>query len=607
MLEQQTAMTAEERLARRELAAKQKRKKKRTRLIITWTVVLLLCGGAYYGIWSLFQDEKVEQVPWSDFVYRGSIQSVVEGGGMAKAKAAESITLSAEGTVQEVFVSEGDFVNIGDPLYTVVSEDAQENVKEAEEAVKTAEKAIVTAQEGVTDVEEDLADAQNGYGKLSTTAPFRGKLLEVADLKIGDSLSEGTPVATLVDDTTMELELYFSYAYETAIYIGQPAQISIPSTMDAVTGKVIAIHKVERISDQGSKLFAVTLELPNPGTLAQDIGASAILTGSDGNPIYPYEPATLSYRNVQEITASASGKIASLNLRDYAVVGRGTALVTVTSESVDEQLEQLQDTLKAAQEGVTQAEADLVTAQENLVRAQEGLSSYNGVASIAGRVMSMSLMPGETVEAGRVAISIADTSIMTVEAQIDEMNISYVKPGMMADITVRGMDGDLMLMGTVESVSLEGNSENGYATFPAVIKVDNPMGDLMSGMNVRYSLLASQSEDCLLVPQQAVKYTQVGTVVFVKGEAPEGALTEADINGVALEDNSEMGMPGPTQGGMTIPEGFYPVAVTVGLSDQTNAEITSGLEEGQEVFIQYMTDQGDSFSDGMMGGAVMVG
>ena len=55
--------------------------------------------------------------------------------------------------------------------------------------------------------------------------------------------------------------------------------------------------------------------------------------------------------------------------------------------------------------------------------------------------------------------------------------------------------------------------------------------------------------------------------------------------------------------GLEIPEGFYAVPVTVGLSDQTSAEIIEGVQEGDEVFVQFMTNQADSWS----GGGVMVG
>jgi multidrug efflux pump subunit AcrA (membrane-fusion protein) len=124
---------------------------------------------------------------------------------------------------------------------------------------------------------------------------------------------------------------------------------------------------------------------------------------------------------------------------------------------------------------------------------------------------------------------------------------------------------------------MEGKYENGVSYFPAVITVDNHDGSMMSGSYVTYSLVASQSDDCLLLPIQCVKYVdmggQTGTVVFLRAaDRPENA---ADLESVE------------------IPAGFYAVPVTVGLSDSANVEIKEGLQEGDEVFTQFMTGSAD--------------
>ncbi|MBQ1804346.1 MAG: multidrug transporter, partial [Oscillospiraceae bacterium] len=126
-------------------------------------------------------------------------------------------------------------------------------------------------------------------------------------------------------------------------------------------------------------------------------------------------------------------------------------------------------------------------------------------------------------------------------------------------------------VGEVESVSLSGQYENGVSRFPVTIVVDNSDGTLMSGSYVQYSFVASQNDDCLLVPIQCVKYveTEAGTqkALFVESEErPENAL---DLM-------TEM---------PDIPEGFWPVAVETGISDSYNVEIISGVEEGTSVFM----------------------
>ena len=166
-----------------------------------------------------------------------------------------------------------------------------------------------------------------------------------------------------------------------------------------------------------------------------------------------------------------------------------------------------------------------------------------------------------------MAVSIADTTTMIINAQIDEMNVSYAKAGM--PVTLKLWENELI--GTIDSVSLSAKAENGVARFPMVISVDNADGMIMTGAYVDYEFTASQSDDCLVVPIQSVKSAQTVDggnckVLFVQTDVPPENETEINT------------------GAMDIPEGFYPVVVETGISDNHNVEIKSGVEEGATVY-----------------------
>lgn len=88
--------------------AKKKKKRKKIKRIIILTVVVLILAAGGFGLWKLLFHEEEMQI-LTDFVYRGSITSMVEGSGVARAKESASITLTAGGKVLDVYVSEGDF------------------------------------------------------------------------------------------------------------------------------------------------------------------------------------------------------------------------------------------------------------------------------------------------------------------------------------------------------------------------------------------------------------------------------------------------------------------------------------------------------------------
>ena len=185
----------EEKKARREAAAKIKRRKIRRKRIITALVVLLIVGGVAFGMYSLLHEEAAAMEPWAQPVTRGNISSMVQGSGLTRALQSQTMTLASGGTVLEVFVSEGQFVNAGDPLYTVDSTEAQ--------------KAVDEAQKTVDDYQKQIDDLNASYADLTVTAPFSGKLIETADIQVGAAVGSGETLCTLVDDSTMKLSLYF--------------------------------------------------------------------------------------------------------------------------------------------------------------------------------------------------------------------------------------------------------------------------------------------------------------------------------------------------------------------------------------------------------------
>jgi multidrug resistance efflux pump len=499
---------------------------------------------------------------------------MVTGSGLTRAKESASLVLAVGGVVGDVFVQEGDLVAEGDPLYTIDSTDAQKAVDDAVKVVEDAQKAAA-------DIEDEIEKLLAQYDDLTVAAPYSGLLIDTVRLREGDSVAAGTKIAALVDESVMLLTLYFSYAYERDVAVGQPAVVSIPSSMSEIPGAVREVNYIRRISAEGAALFQVVIEMDNPGALTAEMAASAILTTAAGESVYPYEGGALEYSRVTDIIAKAGGDVIEHSLMDYARVSEGQTLLLLDSNVNDEQIESLQKQLETYRRQVQ-------TAAEAVEKAQKALDELNAFAPMGGTVLACSLKPGEKAEPGRAAMTIANTTVMLVEARIDDMNVQYVKTDMYCDITQWGRNGQEMFGGVVESVSLEGKNENGYSYFPATIRVDNTDGKLLSNMYVEYSLVASQSDDCLTVPVQAIKYTEAGSCMFVKAdERPENALDAAEL-------------------GLDVPEGFYAVPVTVGLSANSTAEILDGVEEGAEVFTQYLANSGDSYS-GARAVSVMVG
>lgn len=601
-----------------------KKRKGRGKTIAGILIVAAIAIALVVLVWYfVFREDGSKGEVMTDFVTRGSIQSMVEGSGTSKAKDSATVT-PGSGTILELFVQEGDQVTAGQQLYRMDD--------------TTARDAVTEAQKSVDNCNKELQAVYDKIAELSITAPHAGNLREVADLKVGDTVKEGDTIATLVNDTKLRLSLYYSYAYEGDIKVGQTAQISIPAIMAPVTGKVEQINKVRFVSPEGATHFEVVLVLDNPGTLAEGMDASAGLTAADGTPIYPYQNGKLEYYESTKITAKATGPVERVSLLNYGDVKAGQLLVQLGAKDTDEEIASKENALKAA--------------QEKLEEATKELEKYNAVAPIDGTVLQCSLTEGQEVSSGQ-GITIADTSQMIIEIQVDERNARYIKAGMMVDINQYGTP----YVGIVESVSMTASGEKGVASIPAVVTVDNYDGSMIPGTYAEYSFVASESEDCLTVPVQAVKYVSFANVQLpenldadpsagmddgmmddgmmdggmVDGGMVDGgveALPQSYSGGAFADPLGMVAVPMPGGGGVVdggsmggssggasddstgvivwvkskeapanailepdptwdCPEGFWAVPVEVGLSDNSKVEITRGLAEGQEVFIGY--------------------
>ena len=526
---------------RKTLSKKQRRKRIRTLIVVA---VLL---AAAFAAWKLLggkggsgsKDIGMETVQY------GSITAQVEGPGTVKARDEQALLLTTPGTVLDVMVSEGDLVTAGQPLFTIDSP-----------AAKTAVEAARSRVEGY---EKQLDSLRKDIAGLNLSAAYSGKLLDVVEKQPGAPISKGEKVATLVDDTKMRLTQYFSYAYAGEIKAGQTVTVSIPALMTTLSGTVESVHMVSRVTPEGSKLFEATVVVTNPGTLTADMEASASLTVG-GEAVYPYESGKLAYNRSTDLCSTVNGTVVSANLLNYLSVSGGQVLVRIDGQDSENEIFSIEQSLEEARKTLEQAE--------------KNLANCSAVAPIDGKVIGLSVTPGQELQANTTLVTISDVATVIIKAQVDERNISFIQPGMSVDLDQWGNTA----YGTVDTVSLSSTITNGVATYPIVISADNSEGTLQVNSSINYKLVASQVDSCLVLPLQAVRTVTLDTgdmqtVVYVQADsAPE--------NAIELPDTGE-----------EIPAGFYPVPVEIGISDDYNVEIKSGVEEGTVVFTQMITSQ----------------
>ena len=226
-------------------------------------------------------------------------------------------------------------------------------------------------------------------------------------------------------------------------------------------------------------------------------------------------------------------------------------------------------------------QSEIEEAQTALDEASKALADFNAVAPIDGTVTSCTLSEGAEVKSGDTVVIISNTTTMLVTITVDDRNISFIKPGDYVNLDWNGTT----YQGVVTAIDMgKAESGSGMTNYPVTLTVENYDGSLMDGAWLQYSFVTSESSDCILVPTSAVKYVSDAdgnrqAVVFVKRDARPDDVPELDLPQVE---------PGQQRQFPSEEDGFYPVIVTTGISDTENVEITSGVQEGDEVFVNFM-------------------
>ena len=530
-------------------------KKARRKFPIKRAVALVVAAavvvGGGFGIKTLFFQNETQTALTETTTY-GSLSTVIEGTGTTMPADSVTYTTASTAEITGVYVSAGDTVAAGDLLYTQDDSELDEEIEGYQDELTELENTLSDASDQLSELNERLAD-------LTVTAPFSGRITNVT-VRAGDSVGSGTKLATLVDDSKMTLTQYFSYAYEDQIYVGMKAGVSIASLMTTLDGTVTEIKKVDRVTAEGTRCFAVTVTVDNPGALSEGMtGAGYLLTGS-GEKLYPAVEGTLEPYASEDITATESGKLTAVNVDDYETVAAGAALFIIDGSDLEDQVETTQRSITQTQEKITQT-------QEKITEAEEKRSDYQVTAEIDGKIIMVGVQEGEAPrQAGQTAVTLYNLDSMTITANIDELDIDSITMGMEVDITQSGAESDTHYTGTVTAISYEATNTNGVAYFPITITIPSE-GALSAGVNVSYTITVGDESEGVLAPIAALKSTSEGTCLFVKAD------TRPD-NAVDLEDG-------------VVPDGFYAVPVETGVSNSQYVRILSGVEEGVEVFTRY--------------------
>jgi HlyD family secretion protein len=210
----------------------------------------------------------------------------------------------------------------------------------------------------------------------------------------------------------------------------------------------------------------------------------------------------------------------------------------------------------ADEQQIAIAQAQVAQAQISLEEARDSLADATLVAPFDGVITAVNVAEGEL--ASGLVIEMIDTGSLEVVLNVDEIDIGNLAINQEAIITLETWP-DVEIESHVTSIApnAAGSSDSAVVTYEVHLSLGQSDLPIRIGMTANASLITANREDVLLVPNAAIN-----------ADRSNGTYS---VNLVSTADD----------GSQTTTE----VAVTIGLRDGQYTQITSGLQEGDQIAI----------------------
>jgi HlyD family secretion protein len=491
-------------------SAKQKKKKqKRVRSII------LICAGVALAAAAAFVVIRVGRQDGSGtstLTYRanavssGEISTVVSGSGTLSALKSQTVTTTAQSTILSINFAPGDAVKAGDVVMILSSPDLESQL---------------------SDLKDELSDTRSS---LSTTRQLLTNL-KITATKGGIVKDIQAVVGSIVDDMD----------YLCLIATDGKMQVAIPATAgigpyDAVTVAVGEDNQSGYVTkiEYGFATVVFTDDYYAVGTSASVLGASGETLGT----------GVIGVNEFVEVSA-ASGKIASVAVKDNQRVSKGSTVFTLAAGAPT-----------AAYTALKETEADLL---DQIADIENQLTIK---ADTDCTLTSLSVEAGDTVSAGTAACTLTGSGGFSLSLSIDELDIATVALGQTATITLDALDGEFS--GTVTNISYAGSGS--YITSYTATITTEPIEGAYPGMSASAEIVTDTSGETLIVSVSAVQYDGDTAYLYLADDTTQ--------KGASLSE-SELDLDKLTK-----------ITVTTGMSDGSYIAVTGdGLADGAVIWV----------------------
>jgi len=533
--------------------------------------LIILIVAVYYGYNYFFTKTETETRYILTSVSKGTITTTVSGTGQVESADEKTVNAEASGEITYLNsnVKVGETITKGTLIASIDNTDALKTISNDKTTIENKEDSLETAKMTLDDLvgtdesnptvkqdaQDDLEKAyEDGYNTVSSA--FLDLPTIMKDL---DNILYGNTYTTYQDN--IDYYTYGAYPYD------ESALVYKTNAKDAYE-KARAAYDTNFLNYKSSSIYSETATIDS--LISESYATTKLVAQAikDAINLVQFYEDTLTDHNI-EIPNTADTHISSLSSSLNTANSDVSSLFSTTNtiESKKEAIEDSTDQIRTAKLSVKSAEQALQNAKDTLEDDQDALSDYSIYATMSGIISAVNIEKGDSVSSGTNVVTIITTSKIA-SITLSETDIVGIKVGNTATITFDAIE-NLEVQGTVSEVDASGSASSGVVSYGLEIAFDTDDDNVKAGMSVSAIIATNSKEDVLILPSTAVKENDNGTY-YVQVLNDEYDLTNRSI---AIK-------------GVTSATPPTKKTITIGLADDTNTEITSGLEEGDQIVLR---------------------
>jgi HlyD family secretion protein len=546
-----------------------------THKIISGIVLIVVLGGGWYAYSALTSTSGQTRYVLGT-VSTNTIVSSVSESGQITANDTLTITPQVSGQVISVNVTPGESVKAGQLIAQIDPTTALEAVTSAKENLQSAQISLAQLQEPATTL--TLTQQQNNISQAqqSLTTLYQNSYSDVINTFV-----DLPAIISGLQDADLGTEAGGASQWNIDYYESQASKYNSEASAyrDAAYNDYIAARTSY---DQTFSDYKSLSSTPDQATVTkilqetyQTTGDIATAVKSANNLIQFYSdqlgqngatPKTIAATQITNLTAYLNKAQTHINtlLSDTNSLQSDQAAITIA-----------QQTLAQTQSGadplsIQSSQLNVTKAEDALSQAETTLAEYYVTAPFAGTIASVPVNPYDQAGSGTTLATLVTTK-QYAELSINEVDAAKIQLGDKATLTFDAIPS-LTLTGTVAQINPVGTVSQGVVTYNLEISLDTQDARVKTGMSINATIQNAVAINALTVPSSAIKTTNGASYVMIfNPPIATSTVTSAGSQGVVSA---------------TAPQS---VPVTLGISDNTNTQILSGLTAGEQVVVRTVT------------------